>query len=300
MKLLAQIAATMIRPIILSTLVVAFAVMPALAGTNEPSSVASALVEYKEFDRMVIAEGVVEAVRQSTLAAQVPGRVVALNVKAGDSVRAGQVLVQIDGRAAAQAEAASQSQVREARANLANAKAKFERSELLLARKFISQAALDQARAEYLAAQEQTAAAIANAGRAATSASLTVIAAPYAGVIAATEVEVGDMATPGRALVTLFDPRELRVAATLPQAVLGQAHVDTAITIGSLRSRARSRRSARRCSRSRIPAPTPRVCGLRCLKQRASCPASTRVRCSCPGACVRSRSRRPPWCGEAS
>ena len=300
MKLLAQIAATMIRPIILSTLVVAFAVMSALAGTNEPSSVASALVEYKEFDRMVIAEGVVEAVRQSTLAAQVPGRVVALNVKAGDSVRAGQVLVQIDGRAAAQAEAASQSQVREARANLANAKAKFERSELLLARKFISQAALDQARAEYLAAQEQTAAAIANAGQAATSASLTVIAAPYAGVIAATEVEVGDMATPGRALVTLFDPRELRVAATLPQAVLGQAHVDTAITIGSLRSRARSRRSARRCSRSRIPAPTPRVCGLRCLKQRASCPASTRVRCSCPGACVRSRSRRPPWCGEAS
>ena len=80
-------------------------------------------------------------------------------------VKAGQVLVQIDARSAVQAEAASQSQVREAQANLANAKAKYERSQRLFAQKFISQAALDQAEAEYLAAQAQTAAAIANAGQ---------------------------------------------------------------------------------------------------------------------------------------
>jgi len=39
------------------------------------------------------------------------------------------------------------------------------------------------------------------------------------------------MAIPGRALVTVFDPRELRVAAALPQAVLGQARFDAAITV---------------------------------------------------------------------
>jgi RND family efflux transporter MFP subunit len=214
------------RMCIWATLVAAAAFTPALADTNALPPAASALVEYREYDRVAAAEGVVEAVRQSTLAAQVTGRVVTLNVKAGDSVRAGQVLVQIDARTAAQAEAASQSQVREARVNLANVKAKFERSQLLFAQKFISQAALDQAQAEYLAAQEHTAAAIANAGQAATSTSFTAIAAPYAGVVAATEVEIGDMATPGRALVTVFDPRELRVVATLPQAVLGQARFD--------------------------------------------------------------------------
>jgi len=203
-----------------ATLIAAAALTPALADTHLPPPVASALVEYREFDRVAAVEGVIEAVRQSTLAAQVAGRVVALNVKAGDSVRAGQVLVQIDARSAVQAEVASQSQVREARANLANVKAKFERSQLLFAQKFISQAALDQAQAEYLAAQEQTAGATANAGQAATSTSFTAIAAPYAGVVAATEVEVGDMAIPGRALVTVFDPRELRVAATLPQAAI--------------------------------------------------------------------------------
>jgi RND family efflux transporter MFP subunit len=227
---LSKIFATM-RLHFLAPLVAVAALTPALAGTSLRTPDASALVAYREIDHVSAAEGVIEAVRQSTLAAQVAGRVTAINVKAGDSVRAGQVLVQIDARSAVQAEAASQSQVREARANLANVQAKFERSQLLFAQKFISQAALDQARAEYQAAQEQTAGAIANAGQAATSTSFTAIVAPYAGVVAATEVEVGDMATPGRALVNVFDPRELRVAATLPQAVLAQARLDAAITV---------------------------------------------------------------------
>ncbi|HET7096882.1 MAG TPA: efflux RND transporter periplasmic adaptor subunit [Casimicrobiaceae bacterium] len=205
---------------------------PAFAQSSESSLPASsAIAEYKDVSRIAAAEGVVEAVRQSTLAAQVVGRIVALNVRAGDAVRAGQVLVQIDPRSAAQAEAASQSQVREARANLANARAKYERSRQLFAQKFISQAAFDQAETEYVAAQEQTSAAVANAGQAATSKTYTTITAPYAGVVASTEVEVGDMATPGKALLTLFDPRELRVTATLPQAVLAQARLDAPVTV---------------------------------------------------------------------
>jgi len=46
-------------------------------------------------------DGVVQAVRQTVLAAQVPGAVVALAVKAGDTVRAGQVLLRLDARAKA-------------------------------------------------------------------------------------------------------------------------------------------------------------------------------------------------------
>lgn len=210
---------------------VALAPQSALADNDGLPAPASAVIEYRELDRTATAEGVVEAVRQSTLAAQVAGRIVVLGVKAGDSVRAGQVLAQIDPRSAAQAEAASQSQVREARVNFTNVKAKFERSRQLFAQKFISQAALDQAQAEYLAAQEQTAAAIAHAARAATTKSFTTITAPYAGIVAATEVEVGDMAMPGRPLLTLFDAHELRVAATLPQAVLAQARLDAAVSV---------------------------------------------------------------------
>ena len=203
----------------------------AQAAAPQAAAATTAVVEYRDIARSAMAEGVVEAVRQSTLAAQVAGRVIALNVKAGDTVKAGQVLVQIDPRSATQAEAASQSQVREAQANLANAKASFERSKQLAAQKFISQAALDQAQAQYLAAQAQASAAIANAGVSATSKSYTTLVAPYEGVIASTDVQVGDMATPGRSLLTVFDPRALRVTATLAQAVLARADLAAPIAI---------------------------------------------------------------------
>ena len=189
------------------------------------------VVAYRDIDRVAVAEGIVEAVRQSTLAAQVAGRIVALPVKAGDAVKAGQVLVQIDPRSAVQAEAASVSQVQEARANLANAKAKYDRSVRLFAEKFISQAALDQAKAEYLAAQAQGATADANAGQSATAKSYTTVVAPYDGVVATTEVDVGDMATMGRPLVTVFDPRELRVVATVSQTVLATADLAAPVRI---------------------------------------------------------------------
>ncbi len=214
-----------------SALVVLTTMLPSVVAFAQASVERSAPVAYREIDRRAAVEGVVEAERQSTLAAQVAGRVVARPVKAGDAVKAGQLLVQIDPRSAAQAEAASQSQVREAQANLANAKAKFERSKELAKQKFISQAALDQAQAEYLAAQAQATAAIANAGVSATSRSFTTIVAPYDGVVSSTDVEVGDMATPGRPLVTVFDPRALRVTATLPQAVLARADLAARVQI---------------------------------------------------------------------
>ncbi|MEO8345853.1 MAG: efflux RND transporter periplasmic adaptor subunit [Betaproteobacteria bacterium] len=197
----------------------------------QPAPAATAVVAYRDIDRVAVVEGIVEAVRQAALSAQIAGRIVALPVKAGDTVKAGQVLVQIDARSAVQAEAVSQSQANEARANLANAKGKYDRSVLLFKQKFISQAALDQAQADYLAAQAQSAAAIANAGQSATSKSFTTIVAPYDGVVASDEVDVGDMAMMGRALITVFDPRELRVVATVPQAVLAVANLSAPVRI---------------------------------------------------------------------
>ena len=61
-------------------------------------------------------DGVAEAVRQTVLAAQVAGAVVALDVEVGDAVKTGQVLARIDARAANQSTAASDVQVMAARA----------------------------------------------------------------------------------------------------------------------------------------------------------------------------------------
>jgi RND family efflux transporter MFP subunit len=177
-------------------------------------------VAYRDVPDLVSAEGVVEAVRQSTLAAQIAGQIVELKVKVGDSVKAGQILLRIDPRAAEQAVSGSQSQLAEAQAGLANASRSYERNKQLLAQKFISKAALDQFELDYKAAQARVGALRANAGQASTAKTFTNITAPYAGVVAATPIEVGDMATPGRPLVTVFDPTSMRVIATLSQSSL--------------------------------------------------------------------------------
>src|SRR6187455_1759386 len=202
--------------------VLSLVALPVLAGPAlETLRVASG-----EYAQGVEVEASIEAVRQATLAAQVAGRVVELSVKAGDTVRAGQVVARIDARAADAAVAASRSQVAEAEANLANARRVHERNVALAAQKFVSQAAVDQSASALQAALAQRDALVAGAGSAAAARDWTTIVAPHAGIVGETHVEVGDMATPGRALVTVFDPRELRAVAIVPQALLARARLD--------------------------------------------------------------------------
>lgn len=181
-------------------------------------ALASASVELRVVELTQSAEAVVEAVRQSTVSAQIAGRIVELPFDVGDRVQKGQVIARIDERAASQAVAASEAQARSAEAVLANARADYQRSQQLFAQKFISQAALDKAQAELRTAESQVKAMLAGAGQAATERSFATIVAPYSGVVAARHVQLGEMATPGKALMTGFDPSTLRVVANVASA----------------------------------------------------------------------------------
>ncbi len=205
----------------------ALALLAACGGESAPPAppstaapLAAAVVEAREIDLTYTAEAVVEAVRQSTVAAQIAGRVVELRFDVGDAVKKGEVIVRIDERAATQAVAASTAQVREAQAALAKARAQYERSKQLAEQKFISAAGLERAETEYKAAQARVSSLVAGAGQASTERSFATIVAPYSGVVSARHVEVGEMATPGKPLMTGFDPSSLRVVASLPQAQL--------------------------------------------------------------------------------
>jgi RND family efflux transporter MFP subunit len=201
-----------------------------------PGALKTAAVELRDVELTTSAEAVMEAVRQSTVSAQISGRVVELRFDVGDYVKKGDVIVRIDERSAARALEASEAQVLEAQAALANARAQYERSKQLFAQKFISQAALDQAEAAYKAAQARVSALVAGAGAAATERSFATVIAPYSGVVSARHVELGEMATPGRPLMTGFDPSTLRVVATVPQAQVSaiQAGAKARIEIPSL------------------------------------------------------------------
>lgn len=164
-------------------------------------------------------DGVVQAVRQTVLAAQVAGAVVAIEVKAGDRVKSGQLLLRLDARAAEQTAAASAAQVQAARAAQDAATREFERQRQLFQMQYISAAALDRAEAQHKSAMAEAAAQLAAAGAARTQSGFYLVHAPYDGIVSEVPVVLGDMAMPGRPLLTLYDPAALRVSAAVPPSV---------------------------------------------------------------------------------
>lgn len=151
-------------------------------------------------------DAVVEAVRQSTVGTQVPGRILEVKVDAGQTVKQGDLLMRIDAREAGEALRAAESQ-------FANAAAQFKRTQRLVEQKFMSASALDRAQADLDAAAAARKSALAGQSHAS-------IVAPMSGIVASRHAEAGDMAMPGTPLVTLFQPGSLRVTASIPQAKL--------------------------------------------------------------------------------
>ncbi|HEX5392524.1 MAG TPA: efflux RND transporter periplasmic adaptor subunit [Rhodocyclaceae bacterium] len=188
-----------IQTFVLSLLTVALSASAAHAADAPRSQ----RVQMTETAASIVADATVEAVRQATLAPQVTGRVLEMRVDAGDRVKAGQVLARIDSREAAQAEAA-------ARAQLIQAQSQRDRTKSLLEKKFVSPAAMDKAEADYLSAK-------ALADQAGVGASHGTLVAPISGVVGERLAQAGDMAVPGKPILTVFDPRSLRVTAALPQ-----------------------------------------------------------------------------------
>lgn len=176
-------------------------------------------------------DGVVEAVRFTTIATQVPGAIVQLPVKAGDVVKAGQLLLRLDARAAQQEVQASRSQVDAAKAALMVAEKDWERQKLLFEKNYISQAQWDRASAQFKAASAQANAQIAQAAAAQTQSGFYAIHAPYDGVVATMPSSLGEMAMPGKSLMSVYDPRELRVMVNVPAARIASLKKDQSMLI---------------------------------------------------------------------
>ena len=196
-------------------------VMALLAGSGLAfaADIAAVRVQAPAHAAWASADAVVEAVRDTTVASQVPGAVVQLLVRAGDRVQAGQALVHLDAQAAQQNTAASVAQAEAARTHARIAEKELARQRQLFAKQYISQAGLERAQAQYDAAQAQVRAAQAQAQAASAQSGFYVVRAPYAGVVSEVPVALGDMAAPGRPLVRMYDPRALRITATTSQAL---------------------------------------------------------------------------------
>lgn len=244
-------------------LVAGLALIPSLLGEKA----VLITVDRGELVQSVVASGKVRSPQRMELGSQVSGRILKIVVREGQSVAAGDLLLQLE--AAELQAAADQAQagltqsttrleqmrqlaqplagqaLRQAEANLAQARRHFERTRDLAARGFYSPTQLDDARrnldvadAQWQSAQLQAqsnqsggsdyrlaeaAVAQARAGLALAHSRLDYarIVAPRAGTILTRHVEPGDTAQPGKTLLTLAPAGTTELIAQIDEKNLG-------------------------------------------------------------------------------
>lgn len=192
------------------------------------------------------ATGYVVAQRKAAISSKATGRLEWLGVAEGTRVKAGDLIARIDNRdVVAQAQSAEAS-VRAARANVRqsevereNARVEYRRNEELVGKGFISQSALDSAKARLdrsqagvASAQANLNVALANARNAAVAVDYTEIRAPFDGVILSKSANVGDLVTPFSsaadskgAVVSMADMGTLEVEADVSESSLAKVRV---------------------------------------------------------------------------
>jgi RND family efflux transporter MFP subunit len=150
-------------------------------------------------------------VEQADLATRMSGTIRRILVDVGSEVSSGQVLAELD---ASDIEA----RIAAAEANARLARRSFDRIESLAADGAASQQELDEITARLEAAE-------AGLGDARAQASYAILRAPFHGVVTARMAHPGDLAAPGRPLLTLQGRSAMKVEADLPAEMAGSVQV---------------------------------------------------------------------------
>lgn len=192
------------------------------------------------------ASGFVVARRQATVSAKVTGKVQAVYIEEGMSVKAGQVLARLDASQATLQQTLAERQIEAAeatlkqiRVRLAEAQRTLDRTDKLQAGGMISEAALDAARADVasLAAQQEAAAgqlAVARStlGVRAQDLDDLVVRAPFSGVVVSKDAQPGEMVSPISAgggftrtgIATVVDMESREIEVDVNEAFINRVH----------------------------------------------------------------------------
>ena len=203
--------------------VVAVSLVLAPARLQAATAVATAVAQAGSASGVLSLDGTLQAVRQATLSAQVAGNLVLLAVKPGDSERAGQLVARVDERASQAGVLRSEAGLAPAAAEARNAQLIADRSRDLRNQGFVSQAALDQAENQLKAARAGVQQAQASRSQATLLRGFGSITAPFDGVVQDTQLQVGDLVTPGRAIATVYAPGALRAMVQVPASMVAAA-----------------------------------------------------------------------------
>ena len=153
------------------------------------------------------------------VAAEVAGRITRVFVEAGDAVKAGQALAQIEPLDFANNRQTAQAEVKRLEALVDNQRKLTERYRNLVAKNFISPTKMEETESQLVALKEQLEGARAQRGNAESNLARTRIAAPIAGRVDSRLIAAGDYVKVGSPLFQLATVEKLRVRLPFPETV---------------------------------------------------------------------------------
>ncbi|MBO8129064.1 MAG: efflux RND transporter periplasmic adaptor subunit [Peptococcaceae bacterium] len=184
------------------------------ASKVEDKGVAVAVAEVKEgrLSEGDILTGRIAPRDDLYLVPKMPGKVAEVTVDVGDKVHKGQVLVRLEADELKAAVEMAESQLLQAELNFQDASRNYERMKFLLERQAVSQSEFEQAEKAYLLAKDNyERLAPAQLAQARTNYQNSIIKAPINGLVAACDVEPGEMASTAQPALRIVNMDEVTV-----------------------------------------------------------------------------------------
>ncbi len=200
-------------------LIAALAVGAAGGAAEVPFPTVEAAYEIAPRER--VWDGTVEAVNQATVSAQTSGRVAEILYDVNDFVEAGATIMRFTDIEQQSALRQANAALEEAQARFAEATQEYERISNMYRRNAVSRSQFEQAEANRDAAEARLEAARSGVAAAREQLDYTEVKAPYAGIVSARHVELGEMVAPGQPLMSGLSLESLRINVDVPQSVIG-------------------------------------------------------------------------------
>ena len=161
--------------------------------------------------------GTIQAKQHAQLASLESGRVATLATEVGDVVEEGQVLLSLDNQLVTLEVTGAAAEVKAAELNLKEAKRLYEEVQKLSAQKVVAKTLIAERAALLANAEVELARVKANHNLQQERLKRHSLTAPFAGVIAERNVDVGEWIAPQNAVLTLVAQRDLRLSIEIPQ-----------------------------------------------------------------------------------
>ncbi|MGR8979594.1 MAG: efflux RND transporter periplasmic adaptor subunit [Gammaproteobacteria bacterium] len=163
--------------------------------------------------------GTLQAKQAGDISAQIQARIKAIHVKSGDTVKPGDLLISLDDQTVAARTAQARANINALDARLAGASAHYRRTQQLYDKDSATRADLDAARSDYESLKSQKAAARSQLSEASHIQDFGRIRATFPARVIDRHAEPGEVAYPGKKLLTLYDPAALRIEAYIRESV---------------------------------------------------------------------------------